>query len=275
MKEPEAAVAIVQAHGPADSVLLIRRAEREDDSWSGHWSFPGGRRDANDRDLLDTALRELEEECGIRLAREHLESSLPNVLARRKVLPYVMVAPFVFHVDRERETSLDDREATDSLWVPLAVLRDPSRHCLRPAPGRPVEMLFPAIELKGVPLWGFTYRLITDWLGLGPKREPIEDAGFEAASAVMEFLLSQGLTVQHGWEDRIVQPGAVVAHVVKTAAVNGVIPVAPVLEHFSNAERHLAAVNCLEVRPEYIRVAGPAYEEYLIHASGPAANGAA
>src|SRR5215472_6528479 len=49
MRAPEAAVAIVHARGApsgsdAESVLLIRRTERPNDPWSGHWSFPGGRR---------------------------------------------------------------------------------------------------------------------------------------------------------------------------------------------------------------------------------------
>jgi len=64
--EPQAAVAIVSARQPRESVLLIRRSERGDDPRSGHWSFPGGRRDPEDPDLLHTALRELEGECGTR-----------------------------------------------------------------------------------------------------------------------------------------------------------------------------------------------------------------
>ncbi len=111
MTEPKAAVAIVRARQPQESILLIRRSEREEDSWSGHWSFPGGRRAPEDPDLLHTALRELEEECAIRLGREHSEVALPPVLARRRTGPFVLVAPFVFEVEVELPTVLDPREA--------------------------------------------------------------------------------------------------------------------------------------------------------------------
>src|SRR5437764_11479761 len=137
MTQPDAAVAIVRAHAPVESVLLIRRSERDDDPWSGHWARPGGRRNAEDPDLLETALRELAEECGIQLAREQMETALPHVLAHRKAPPYLLVAPWVFAVERELPTVLDAREAAGSLWVRLDDLRDPARHALRPVPGRP------------------------------------------------------------------------------------------------------------------------------------------
>src|SRR5262245_48876047 len=128
MTEPEAAVAIVEAGASPGSILLIRRAERESDSWSGHWSLPGGRREAKDPDLLETALRELAEECGIQLPRELLVSALPLTFARRKVGPYLLVAPFLLHVEVELVTELDPREAVDAIWMPLATLLDPARH---------------------------------------------------------------------------------------------------------------------------------------------------
>ena len=96
--EPQAAVAIMRARQPGESILLIRRSEREEGSWSGHWSFPGGRHDPEDPELLHTALRELEEERGLLLGREHSEAAWQPVLARRRTGPFVLVAPFRFGV---------------------------------------------------------------------------------------------------------------------------------------------------------------------------------
>ena len=269
--EPEAAVAIVRTRGQDESILFIRRSEREEDSWSGHWSFPGGRRDPQDADPLHTALRELEEECGIRLGRENMEAALPVVVARRRTGPFLPVAPFVFGVDGKLPTVLDPREAAEAVWIPRSLLCDPAQHCLRPVPHRPHEMLYPAIDLNGVPLWGFTYRLLTDWLALGPK-DPNhfhgEIAGFRAACLVLEFLLSRGLKLKQGWTDRPAPAGPVGQQMVKAASVEGTIPVELVRARFGVPGNHVPLVNLLEVRPDCIRVAGLDFEEYLISACG-------
>jgi len=253
--EPEAAVAIVHAQGEEESVLLIRRTEREDDPWSGHWSFPGGRRDPEDQDLVETALRELAEECGIRLPRDCLEASLPPTSAGRRVGRVITVAPFLFRAEGELPTVLDPREAAESHWIPLSLLRDPAQHSVRPVPRLPKEMAFPAIELNGVPLWGFTYRVITEWLGLHAQRPPGEHAGFDEARLILEFLLAHGLTLEKSWSER---------NGIQVAVVRGTIPVAGVLERFSLPGRQIPPMSVLEVRPESIRVVGLAQEEYLI-----------
>jgi 8-oxo-dGTP pyrophosphatase MutT (NUDIX family) len=255
MPQPEAAVAIVHTREDAGSILLIRRADRVGDSWSGHWSFPGGRCDSRDTDALDTALRELHEECGILLPRESMEVSLPLKLARRMTPPFLWVAPFVLRVDRRMETVLDPAEAAGSAWVPLDALLDPAAHKLRPVPARPPEVLFPAVDVDGWPLWGFTYRLITGWLQLEPSCRPVERAGALAAETVLRFVLGHGCVLERGWTD-----GA--------ATVRGEIPVLAVLEHFSAPSNFLAAVNCLEVRPGAVRIAGLAWEEYWIRTAG-------
>ncbi|PWU10083.1 MAG: hypothetical protein C5B51_04995 [Terriglobia bacterium] len=258
MTEPEAAVAIVHARGRDESVLLIRRTERPDDPWSGHWSFPGGRRDPEDKDLVDTALRELGEECGIHLGRASLEASLPPAAAGRRVGRVITVAPFLFGSDSELPTILDPNEAADARWIPLSLFRDPAQHSLRSVPRLPQEMAFPAIELNGVPLWGFTYRVITEWLGLHSTGPTGEQTGFAAARMLLEFLLAQGLTLEQTWSERGGVPVAV---------VKGPIPVSQVLERFSAPGRQIPAISVLEVRPESVRIIGLAQEEYLIEAA--------
>jgi|WetSurMetagenome_2_1015567.scaffolds.fasta_scaffold654964_2 8-oxo-dGTP pyrophosphatase MutT (NUDIX family) len=171
MREPEAAVAIVHTPGPDESVLLIRRTERADDPWSGHWSFPGGRRDPLDIDLLETALRELREECGVRLLREDLEMEMPTRFAGRRLGAHIPVTPYLFRVNEELALIPDPREAAEAVWVPLNLLRDPSRHVSVPIPGMPPEARFGAVSMISYPLWGFTYKLICDWLNIMPRQD--------------------------------------------------------------------------------------------------------
>lgn len=246
-REPEAAVAIVHALGPVESVLLMRRSEREGDSWSGQWSLPGGRRDPGDRDALETALRELEEECGIRLDRAQMERALPVRWARRRTPPYLLVAPFVFRVAEELPTALDAREAVEALWAPLEMLRDRQRHALGPVPGRPPATLFPGIALAGAPLWGFTYRLLEDWLGDAAAG----DEGPAAAQEVLDYLASQGCAIERGFLHG-------------EAAVRGAIPAGALLAHFSAPGNLHPAINCLEASARMVRIIGPEWEEYRI-----------
>lgn len=260
MPEPQAAVAVVHAREPEESVLLMRRTERDEDPWSGHWSFPGGRRDPDDRDLLETALRELAEECGIRLSRAQLTSALPPANAGRRSGHLVLVAPFEFAIAAALPAVPDPREAAEVLWIPLALLRDPARHGLRPAPRRPTEMLFPSVDLNGTPLWGFTYRVIADWLGLHVPDPALEPSGFEAARGLLEFLQAKGLVLRRGWTP----PGPSDPQVKMVAAVAGPIPAPTVLEHFASLRTRIPGVSMIEVHSDHARVVGLGLEEYLI-----------
>jgi 8-oxo-dGTP pyrophosphatase MutT (NUDIX family) len=262
--QPEAAVAIVHTRAPEQSVLVIRRSKRKSDSWSGHWSFPGGRLERQDPDTLHTALRELEEECGILLGREDMEAALPYMVARRQIPPFVLVAPYVFAIANELPTALDPAEAVESVWVRQSVLQDPAQHRLRCVPGHPPQQLFPAIEVNGLPLWGFTYRLITDWLNLVPSGSVAEQAGLAAASEVVDLLLSCGLKLKDAWEDRPDPQSRTIQQVVKVATLEGVIPAAEVLAYFSHADRGVPRVNQIEVQRDNVRIVGLGLEEYLI-----------
>lgn len=156
---PYAAVALLLAPDP-DRLLLIRRAERAGDPWSGQLALPGGRREAHDPDLLHTAIRETAEETGMVLDREWHRADLDDLAPITPVLPPIVVRPFAFQLAHALTAGLS-AEVADASWVPLATLAGEGVY--RPA----------TIEVRGVPrivngyhlesglLWGMTERIVT------------------------------------------------------------------------------------------------------------------
>ncbi len=151
----QAAVALVLApRAGALEVLLIRRAERAGDPWSGQMGLPGGHREAHDADLLATAVRETREELGLDLtAARHLGAleELRPVIRPLAVRPYVFALPALLEV-------VPGPEVQSVLWTRLDVL----------ASARSTTEVFHKGELRTMPcyrvgadvVWGMTYRIL-------------------------------------------------------------------------------------------------------------------
>lgn len=153
-----AAVAVLLVPDP-DSILLIRRAERAGDPWSGQMGLPGGRSSSKDPDLLATAIRETREEVGIDVLPADLIGALHDVAPRSPHLPPLMVRPFVFCLPN-RPSVVPNVEVAEHLWVELATL-------LYPGVYRPVTIQFgsvprefPAYHVSPIPVWGMTERIL-------------------------------------------------------------------------------------------------------------------
>jgi 8-oxo-dGTP pyrophosphatase MutT (NUDIX family) len=165
---PRAAVALVLRPAPQGAeVLLIRRAERAGDPWSGHVAFPGGRADPRDADTIATAVRETREEVGIDLASvgEWL-GALPE-LHPRSGAPPISVSPHVFAVPAGTECTPSAAEVQRAFWVPLATLASPHAAAEHEhvTPGG-ARIRFPAYAVDGHVVWGLTYRMLADFLEL-------------------------------------------------------------------------------------------------------------
>jgi 8-oxo-dGTP pyrophosphatase MutT (NUDIX family) len=161
---PRAAVALVLASGP-DRLLLIRRAERMGDPWSGHLALPGGRYHADDADLLATAIRETNEETGVHLERDWCRAQLDDLAPRTPTLPPIVVRPFVF-VAPEAEAPGVSSEVVYSTWLPLAHLAAHGVYAARPVVVRGEERLVEGYLLPEGFLWGMTERILSPVLML-------------------------------------------------------------------------------------------------------------
>lgn len=165
----KASVALVVR--PADDdleLLVIRRATREGDPWSGHMAFPGGRSDPEDAGPQATAERETMEEVGIDLAGSgRLLGALDPVGPRAGPIP-ILISPFVFATGSDALVRRNE-EVAAAFWVPIRTLKAPGAateylHVL--AHGE--ELRFPAIAYQSHVIWGLTHRIMIDFLRFVP-----------------------------------------------------------------------------------------------------------
>ena len=168
----QAAVAIVLVPDP-DAVLLIRRAEREGDKWSGQMAFPGGRWAPDDPDLIATARRETAEEVGLDLSPARLLGRFDDSAPRTPTLPPIIVSPFVFALE-ERRPLVTNHEVAGAFWAPLDQLLAPGTYRPFEFASRGSRLLFPGYHLDAGVVWGMTERILTpllELIGSGPRVE--------------------------------------------------------------------------------------------------------
>ncbi len=168
------------AEGGRDSAVLVLFGEGEDGpdlllierahtmrSHAGQPAFPGGAQDPEDDGPIAAALREAQEEVGLRPASV-------DVLG---VLPALFLPPsgFVVHpvVGWWREPHpvdvVDEAEVASVARIPLTELTDPdNRFRITHSSG----LIGPAFEVRGLVVWGFTAGLIAGMLTLAGWERP-------------------------------------------------------------------------------------------------------
>src|SRR5256885_7861010 len=158
---------LVEGAGGAES-LLIKRAERPGDPWSGQIACAGGRRDPRDRDLVGTAMRETREETGVELAAAERLGVLDDIAPRYTTLPPVVVRPFVFALSR-RPVLTTNAEVQRAFWVSLARLSHPDSRSEMTLPLPEGERTFPAYRLGDHVTLGMTERILTPFVHMITK----------------------------------------------------------------------------------------------------------
>jgi len=159
-----AVAAVLRTTSTGAELLLIERAKREGDPWSGHMAMPGGRRDPGDASLLETALRETREELGLDL---DAEGDLVGRLADVDIVPRGDVSrgwirPFVFALRRPDVTlQPSPAEVEAVLWAPLSTIRAGAHDTTIDWKRDALSMTFPGWKVEGRIVWGLTYRMVS------------------------------------------------------------------------------------------------------------------
>ena len=158
-----AAVAMTLAGGETDLQLcFIRRVEKQDDPWSGHMAFPGGRAAPGDLSARGVAERETREEVGLDLRDSHLIGELSELPVRLGGVETSMVlSSFVYYLGRPPATLAPNEEVAEAYWVPLSHLWDQRNATYLSLLRNGASVAFPAIRFREHLIWGLTLRVLT------------------------------------------------------------------------------------------------------------------
>ena len=145
---------------PALDVLLIQRADREGDPWSGQVALPGGRRQSEDATLQDTAIRETLEETGIDLGAHGIVlGTLDELRPRTPVLPPIIVTPFVAVAPADLPIQISD-ELADAFWTPWSTFADPGHIDESTVTVRGSSWKVASYQVGQRVVWGMTERML-------------------------------------------------------------------------------------------------------------------
>lgn len=134
-------------------ILFVRRVQNSRDPWSGQMALPGGKREAEDKDLKATVIRETLEETNIDLNDNCRFLGVMSTF-QSEPKPEIKVLPFVILVEDEPSIRLNQKELEEYFWIPVDELIR-NRKKAKFSFGE-----FPAFTVGNITIWGFTYRIV-------------------------------------------------------------------------------------------------------------------
>lgn len=155
-----AVAAILRPAAAGPEILLIRRAERAGDPWSGHMAFPGGRAHPDDREPLETAIRETREEVGLDLRNAALLGRLDDLPAVSRGRPVgLVIAPFVFGLDGDAALA-PNHEVAATAWASLESLGSAASATTIEYAWEGQTITLPGLRVGPDVVWGLTLQML-------------------------------------------------------------------------------------------------------------------
>lgn len=154
----EAAVLVPLVDRPEGLSVIFTQRTSTLSAHAGQISFPGGRREPDDKTPEDTALRETEEEIG--LSRDHIEvlGQLDTYVTRTgfRVTPVVGLVRPPFELDP------DPTEVEEAFEVPLSFILDPANPQRHSREFMGAQRFFYAFPYEKRYIWGATAGMLVN-----------------------------------------------------------------------------------------------------------------
>lgn len=176
-KLPQAAVLILITHNENDYSIVFTERSKKLPSHAGEVAFPGGKKEEEDRSLIETVLRETHEEIGI-------EPNSIRILGRMDPQESrfgISVTPYVGYAAGSLKFKKDPKEVETIFSVPLNYLKeDPLiSNKITNASGETFET--PVINYENQKIWGLTLGFTLQFLELMEIDIDIDDLYFRSA----------------------------------------------------------------------------------------------
>jgi 8-oxo-dGTP pyrophosphatase MutT (NUDIX family) len=158
---PAAVLILVYGRSGDAHVVFTERTEQVEHH-KGQISFPGGAMDEEDASLEAAALRETQEEIGVRPEDVEVIGRLDDMvtISNFKVTPYVGF----LSAEEEYPFALNQHEVACVVEVPLAFMMDEGNMELEVRQHEGREVLVPAFCYNGHRIWGATARMLHQFI---------------------------------------------------------------------------------------------------------------
>lgn len=157
---PAAVLLLLDLKDDDPHILFVKRTEGVAHH-KGQFSFPGGTHEPSDGSLLETALREAEEEIGLPRDAVEIIGELDDILTRATRF---VITPFVGLLRYAPPFAVDGREIEKIISVPVSSLLDPENfreeQWLHEETWHPVYFY----DYQGDVIWGATARILKQFL---------------------------------------------------------------------------------------------------------------
>jgi 8-oxo-dGTP pyrophosphatase MutT (NUDIX family) len=141
----------------------------------GQIAFPGGARHLNDKDLLETALRETEEEIGVKQSDVKVMGALDDQVTTTSNF---VLTPFVGIIPWPYDFVLSKAEVEELFFAPVHTLME--KEHMKPEFERMNGKEFPsfAYYYKGKRIWGATARILNKFFDMLKQIETLTGQKF-------------------------------------------------------------------------------------------------